>query len=82
MKNKHTTVDWIQGMIYFECNMVPNKGEIKISLQRIEELFQQAKQMERSQINDAYKQGKFWGSINGDSDAEQYYNETFNQNNK
>lgn len=72
-----TAVDWVQGMIYFECKMTPNKGKIKISLQRTEELFEQAKQMERSQIMDAWNDGLFGSIRKGEDNSEQYYNETY-----
>lgn len=47
----------------------------------LEKLCEQAKQMEKEQIQDAYQKGRFNGQTNwgygNDITAEQYYNETF-----
>jgi hypothetical protein len=56
-------------------------GTIKISI-KVEDYLQlkkQAKEMEKQQIIDAYKQGQFDGDIIRDTDAEQYYNQTFRE---
>ena len=45
----------------------------KMNWQDIDKLFEQAKQKEKEQIIDAFKNGWNWNS-----DAEQYYNETYN----
>jgi hypothetical protein len=48
----------------------------KIEWEALDALIQQAKEMEKEQIIDAYAQG-FIESENIDKGAEQYYNETF-----
>ena len=61
-----------------------NKVLFKLSLEQANDflpLFEQAKEMEKQQIIDAYKDGRFSGQTNwgygNDTTAEQYYNETF-----
>ena len=66
---KQTAVEW------FEQQLDDLDIEIPFSI------FEQAKEMEKQQIIDAYKEG-CWDSILDESTdiirAEQYYNETFN----
>jgi hypothetical protein len=62
-----TAVEWLEEM--FNNSEIPNSSM----------LFKQAKEMEKEQIIEAFKQGvAYW---NGDEwkliDIEQYYNETF-----
>ena len=62
-----TAVEWMEEM--FNNSEIPNSSM----------LFKQAKEIEKEQITEAFKQGiKYW---NGDEykliDIEQYYNETF-----
>jgi hypothetical protein len=67
---KQTAVEWffneLQRMQYFIGNDMV-------------EAYNQAKEMEKQQIIDAYKQGQFDGDIIRDTDAEQYYNQTFKE---
>jgi hypothetical protein len=42
-------------------------------------VLQQANKMHEQQIIDAYKQGQFDGDIIRDTDAEQYYNQTYKE---
>jgi hypothetical protein len=46
-------------------------------LQRIQEVFNEGKEIERQQIIDAYKQGFNNAYFNNPLSKEQYYNETF-----
>jgi hypothetical protein len=57
-----------------ECFAEEIKGGKLITNQKFEELLQQAKEMERQQIIDAYYEGKEYGFK---EHGEQYYNETF-----
>jgi hypothetical protein len=66
---KQTAVEWLVSHL--------NKQEWFTYKQR--EYIEQAKQMEKQQIIDAYKQGQFDGDIIRDTDAEQYYNQTFKE---
>jgi HEPN domain-containing protein len=61
---KQTAVEWLRKELL--------KRDMDIS---IKNLFEQAKEMEKQQIKDAYIDGEFTEGY-GD-DAEQYYNETF-----
>ena len=67
-----TPVQWLQ-----------NSLDIHFSFEQkmqFEGLFQQALEMEKEQIIDAYDLGMgHYGDANRRSDAEQYYNETFNK---
>jgi hypothetical protein len=63
---KQTAVEWLA--IYL-------KG---ITSLNCDEVIEQAKEMEKQQIIDAYAQG-FIESENMDRGAEQYYNDTFNK---
>ena len=74
LKNKQTAVQWLQDKLF--------ELEIKIDSKTHEEtffLFQQAKQMEKEQIKDAYKNGALteFLKISELKDSEQYYNETY-----
>jgi hypothetical protein len=82
-----TAVEWLNRQISLNSKIKENsKGEIffTIGLSKIDELFKQAKEIEKEQIVEAYKQGiAYW---NGDEwkliNIEQYYNETFKNTNK
>lgn len=81
MENKQTAVEWLvlQLLIYGDkaFNKEISLGEYHI---KKEELIEQAKEMEKEQIKDA-----FWNGDNSDCTseqnsfefAEQYYNETY-----
>lgn len=70
---KQTAVQWLQDSldIYFSFE----------HRMQFEGLFQQAKEMEKEQIKDAYKEGRNSGQANwgygNDTTSEQYFNETF-----
>jgi hypothetical protein len=75
-----TAVEWYNEQLNLYGDMAFNK-EISLGQYHIkkQELLEQAKEMEREQIIEAFKQGvEYW---NGDDwkliDIEQYYNETF-----
>ena len=55
---KQTAVEWLEALYY--PNYIPK------------DIFEQAKEMEKQQIIDAYKEG-----VDGTKLAEQYYNEKF-----
>jgi len=69
MENKQTAVEWLQ-----ECLDLHLNHEQKM---QYEGLFQQAKQMEKEQIESAYRKGYTESSWGRHSNSEQYYNETF-----
>jgi hypothetical protein len=76
MENKQTAVDWLIKQLHPTIS-------IWLSDAYIEELIEQAKEMEKKQIKDAFKEGEDNvdndGLIIDKSAAEQYYNETFKQ---
>jgi len=81
MEKKQTAVEWYNTQLNLYGDMAFNKeislGEYHIKKQ---ELLEQAKQMEREQIQDAVKYGcSDWGSA---KDAEQYYKETYGGGNE
>jgi hypothetical protein len=55
----------------------------RYSLMNSEPLFEQAKQMEKEQVEDAYQKGRFSGQTNwgygNDVTAEQFYKETYEE---
>ena len=68
---KQTAVQWLFNQLEFDES---------VSMDNIEEIFKQAKEMEKEQIKDAYYQiGKDHQDMIFaiEKDAEQYYNETF-----
>ncbi len=74
MKNKQTAVEWLT-----EKMKISLDNEFKYVIG----FFQQAKEMEKQQIIDAYKEGCFDNILDESTDkirSEQYYNETFKQN--
>ena len=72
---KHTAVDWLYNNLksHFE-----HDGDL---LECVQMSMQQAKEMEKKQIMDAYDEGWSDGFNDKDLNAE-YYNETFNTNEK
>jgi hypothetical protein len=65
---KQTSVEWLESKLDI---ILP----LDFEWDRLEKAFEQAKEMEKQQIKDAYIDGEFTEGY-GD-DAEQYYNETF-----
>ena len=70
---KQTAVEWLQETL--EC--FGNKHMLEMSWATLDELFDQAKQMEKEQIKDAYR----FPNTLVDMSSEEYYNETFKTNN-
>ena len=62
---KQTAVEWLYDRFLFAGYAIPSEWK------------EQAKEMEKEQIIDAYDKGEFNQGCNGD--AEQYYKETFKQ---
>lgn len=81
MEKKQTAVEWLKDQI--EC--FGNKHELQMSWATLDELFDQAKQMEKEQIVDATVQVMMKqlnicsesGIIQLVNNAEHYYNETY-----
>ncbi len=67
---KQTAVEWLVDQL--------EKHYVKVDIKNTA-VFYQAKEMEKQQIIDAYKQGQFDGDIIRDTDAEQYYNQKFKE---
>jgi len=68
-KTKHlTAVEWL----IQEINLTFYVAEESEMNKRFESIYEQAKAMEKEQIENAFKNGWNWNS-----DAEQYYNETY-----
>ena len=72
---KQTAVEWI---LQYLKNVKPNEF---CSIEKIKELLEQAKEMEKQQIIDAYKQGQYDSEPIRETDAEQYYNENYGKAN-
>ena len=66
MENKQTSVDWLVEMW--------DKNQRFLNPKQI---IEQAKEMEKQEIINAYKQGQHDSEAIRPTDAEQYYNETF-----
>ena len=70
-----TAVEWI---LQYLKNVKPNEF---CSIEKIKKLLEQAKEMEKQQIIDAYKQGQYDSEPIRETDAEQYYNQTYGKAN-
>ena len=68
---KQTAVEWLLNDLFPERL----EGFSDEEWDKINQAFEQAKQIEKEQITDAFKYGWNWNY-----DAEQYYNQTYNQN--
>jgi hypothetical protein len=78
--SKQTAVEWLIGelkQLTHNSNYHLGLGDIRITQGMLNELYDQAKQMEKEQIADAYDNNKM-GRVNH---GEQYYNETYGGNN-
>jgi hypothetical protein len=74
MSNKQqTSVEWLQEQL--EC--FGNKHELQMSWTTLDELFEQAKEMEKQHIMNAYETSHISMMT-----SEQYYKETFNTKEK
>jgi len=69
METKQTSVEWLAEQIKFT-----NK-EMYAELQ---DVIEQAKQMEKEQIINTFKDAQLFKIMNYETRAEQYYNETYN----
>jgi len=68
MENKQTAVEWLT-----------EKLRIEFGFGFSNNIFEQAKEMEKEQIKDAYQQGFNNAYFNNPLNSKQYYNETFKQ---
>ena len=79
IKQKQTAIEWLLDQL--EC--FGNKHELTVSWATVDELVEQAKEMEKEQIMESYKDSTCQFSVDSRIDcpksAEQYYNETFNK---
>jgi hypothetical protein len=76
--SKQTAVEWLEDQI--EC--FGNKHELQMSWATLDELLEQAKEMEKEQIEEAFANGvddEYEYHINNHprTNSEQYYNETY-----
>ena len=73
---KQTSIDWLFEKL---CKNKDINIALKSNFYTATKVFEQAKEMEKQQIIDAYKQGQFEfdGDLIRESHAEDYYNETF-----
>jgi hypothetical protein len=78
MMKKQTAVEWLDNRLKDESVLMQNSEgyHICIRVETLGQLINQAKQMEREQIEEAYKSDLHPCS---DEDAEQYYNETYSK---
>ncbi len=74
--SKQTAVEWFMDKI---GEKQPNGLYVIDSLEDVQNVFKQAKQMEKEQIKDAYCSDRFPCS---EEDGEQYFNETYREQNK
>jgi len=68
MRNRQTAVEWLT-----------EKLRIEFGFAFSDNILEQAKEMEKQQIIDAYSEGDVNGIMNNEMRAEQYYNEQFNK---
>jgi hypothetical protein len=68
MKSKQTAVDWLEDKI--------NNYDFNQGMAQMRKYIQQAKQIEKEQIKDAFDIG--YSNYLFDGGGEQYYNETYN----
>ena len=81
MENKKTAVEWLVEQLRqfaFDPNHHLGLGDIRLTQGQIDELQEQAKEMEKKQIIDAWMDGM--EGILHKIAAEQYYNETYGDN--
>jgi len=69
---KQTAVEWLIDQMFKQGYFDGNKP---LTYTNLDHLQQQAKEMEKEQIQNAYDTGEYDCGCNGDS--EQYYNKTF-----
>ena len=72
---KQTSIEWV---LQYLNNVKPNEF---CSIEKIKEVLEQAKEMEKEQIKNAYVKGQSDCEIfTMESESEQYYNETYEGN--
>jgi predicted lactoylglutathione lyase len=68
-EKQQTAVEWFNDEVLIHLNF-----DQRLYLK---DIFNKAKEMEKEQIKDAWKNGRpYWGNVE-DRDAEEYYNETY-----
>ena len=75
MDNKQTAVQWLEKELQSKLIKIVLENDYAL----IDSLFQQALQMERKQIEEAFDEGNPNGFI--DKTGEDHYNQTYTQNN-
>lgn len=79
---QQTAVDWLYEQM---SDKQPNWLYVIDTKEYVQKLWEQAKQMEKEQLEDAFKFGVHEGYLTDinylkcNDDAEQYYNETYNK---
>ena len=71
---KQTAVEWLEKEIFRRYKFRLQQ----LNCQPLEEAIQQAKEIEKQQIIDAYEAGNYENGM-GRCEPEQYYNDTFNK---
>ena len=75
---EQTAVEWLVDYLTNIKELPFIRQDLNINEQNIlKDIIDQAKEMEKEQIIEAYLQGQYDGDIIRDTDAEQYYNQTF-----
>jgi len=73
---KQTAVEWLKGVI----DSFGNKHELQMSWSTLDEIIEQAKEMEKEQIIDAHNNGYGSGYMDEGISPEKFYNETYGGN--
>jgi hypothetical protein len=78
MENKQTAVNLLEDLIHFECQYT-NDNKILIDHYILDNIIEQAKQMEKEQIKDAFTDGCIGElyELNAYYTSEKYYNNTY-----
>lgn len=71
---KQTAVEWLVK----ELESFGDPGSCKIKWEQLDLLIEQAKEMEKEQIEEAYMVGYYNHSVNSIMDSEEYYEQNFN----
>ena len=74
MEKKQTAIEWLVKTINYQIDYIPIKH-----WDSIRDIIQEAKEMEKEQIVEAYDAGLFDGTMDDVNDRmhKQYYNETY-----
>lgn len=74
MEQKQTAIEWLVKTINYQIDYIPIKH-----WDSIRDIIQEAKEMEKEQIVEAYDAGLFDGTMDDVNDRmhKQYYNETY-----